>query len=162
MPAVPYPSLFPWSWHPSVRQVEKLTVCGWVYVPVFVLAMRQSCSLTGAMPRVQDMCLHACMCACMHVHACACMLYGAGGSSPDSVCLWRCFGVCRAGFSRSSVALSTSREPEVPEVLWSPLLGCSSGLWGETRGSAGTVISLWDFVRVSGMFAGAPGAFTHL
>lgn len=66
MPVVPYPSLFPWSWHLSAGQVEKLTVCGWVYVPMFVLAMRQSCSLTGAMPGMQD--VSACVRACMHLH----------------------------------------------------------------------------------------------
>lgn len=130
MPSVPYPSRFPWSWCPSVRQVEKLTLYGWVYVPVFVLAVRQSCSLTVPTPGVQD------VSACMHVPACTCILYGAGGSSPDSVCLWRCSGVFRAGFSRSSMAIFASTEPGIPEVLWSPLSGSSNGLWWDTCGSA--------------------------
>lgn len=47
--------------------------CLCVTVPVFVLAVGQSCSPTGATPGVQD------------VPAGTCVLYGAGGSSPDWV-----------------------------------------------------------------------------
>lgn len=86
-------------------------------------------------------CVRVHVCACMRVHVCTCMFCVTGSSSPDSVCLWRCFGVCRAGFSGSSVALSASREPGIPEVLWSSLSDCSRGLWGNTCGAVGTVIS---------------------
>lgn len=140
MPVLPYPSLFPWSWHLSVRQVGKLTVCGWVYEPVVMLVTRQSCFLTGATPGCRTY-LHLCfmvqgalpliLCACGGVLRSAEQVFSGSSAAlvhPGSLGSLKCCGrLCQAVPRACGGTLLHTAAPVVAAAL----------LWSSRSGSTG-------------------------